>query len=92
MIRIDKNTHEAGIAGTGAELLAELTIAMRLMYDSVEDFAKPALTNLLHDAVERAATSEETLREEIAKRAIKKLIRQLMEDDEDESKHPNIRR
>ena len=85
MIRIDKNTHEAGIAGTGAELLADLTIAMRLMFDSVEDDAKPALTDLLHDAVERAATSEETLREEIAKRAIKKMIWQLMEEANDVS-------
>lgn len=85
MIRIDRNTNEVHIAGTGAELLADLTIAMQSMYDSVEDDAKPALIDLLHEAVERAATPEETRREEIAKKAIKRLIRQLMEEANDGS-------
>jgi hypothetical protein len=86
MIRIDKSTNEASIAGTGAEILTDLTIAMLAMYDSIKDDAKPALTRLLHEAVEHATTPEEKIREEIAKKAILKLIRQLAEEANDGGK------
>jgi hypothetical protein len=86
VIRIDKNTNEASVAGTGAELLADLTIAMRLMYEHFEDDKKPALIKMLHEAVEHAAIPEEKIREEIAKKAILKLIRQLAEEANDGGK------
>jgi hypothetical protein len=86
VIRIDKNTNEASIAGTGAELLTDLTIVMQVMYDLVKGDAKPALTRLLHEAVEHATTPEKKIREEIAKKAILKLIRQLAEEANDGGK------
>lgn len=83
MIRIDRNTKEASIAGTGAELLADLTLAMRLMRETLVEDVRPTLTKLLHEAVENATIPEEKLREEIAKKSINKLMRQLMEEAND---------